>query len=86
MRGSRSPRRRTAHPTGQGAVQQAREATRALAEHGGQVRFLLRDRDAKCTASFDAVFTAEDVDILLSAPGTPKMNPVAQRIAPAALK
>ncbi|MER7200825.1 hypothetical protein CG723_08580 [Streptomyces sp. CB01635] len=76
----------TAHPTGQWAVQQAREATRALAEHGEQVRYLLRDRGAKYTASLDAVFTAEDVDILLSAPRAPKMNLVAQRIAPAALK
>ncbi|MFE6895379.1 hypothetical protein ACFVFJ_00755 [Streptomyces sp. NPDC057717] len=32
-----------AHPTGQWAVQQAREVTRALAENGRQVRFLLRD-------------------------------------------
>lgn len=70
----------TAHPTGQWAVQQVREATRALAEHGGQVRFLLRDRDAKYTASFDAVFTAEDVDILLSAPRTPKMNAHCERV------
>ncbi|MFE4770059.1 integrase core domain-containing protein [Streptomyces sp. NPDC056713] len=70
----------TAHPTGQWAVQQAREVTRALAENGRQVRFLLRDRDAKYTPSFDAVFTADDVNILLSAPRTPKMNAHCERV------
>ncbi|MEU5060192.1 MULTISPECIES: integrase core domain-containing protein [unclassified Streptomyces] len=70
----------TAHPTGQWAVQQAREVTRALAENGRQVRFLLRDRDAKYTPSFDAVFTADDVNILLSAPRKPKMNAHCERV------
>ncbi|MEY9969413.1 putative transposase [Streptacidiphilus sp. MAP12-16] len=70
----------TAHPTGQWAVQQAREFTTAMADRGGQARFLLRDRDAKYTASFDAVFTAEDAEVLLSAPRTPKMNAHCERV------
>jgi putative transposase len=70
----------TAHPTGQWAVQQAREFTTAPAERGGQARFLLRDRDTKHTSSFDAVFTAEDADILLSAPRAPKMNAHCERV------
>lgn len=39
----------------------------------------LRDRDTKHTTSFDAVFTAEDTHILLSAPRTPKMNAHCER-------
>ncbi|QMU71822.1 integrase core domain-containing protein [Streptacidiphilus sp. P02-A3a] len=73
----------TAHPTGQWAIQQAREFTTALAERGGQARFLLRDRDTKYTSSFDAVFTADDADdadILLSAPRAPKMNAHCERV------
>jgi transposase InsO family protein len=70
----------TAHPTGQWAVQQAREFTTALADRGGQARFLLRDRDTKYTASFDAVFTAEDAEVLPSAPRAPKMNAHCERV------
>ncbi len=70
----------TAHPTGQWAVQQAREFTTALTDHGKHIRFLLRDRDTKYTASFDAVFTAEDTEVLLSAPRAPKMNAHCERV------
>ncbi len=70
----------TAHPTGPWAVQQAREFTTALADRGDRIRFLLRDRDTKYTASFDAVFTAEDAQVLLSAPRAPKMNAHCERV------
>jgi len=70
----------TAHPTGQWAVQQAREFTTALTDHGKHIRFLLRDRDTKYTASFDAVFTAEDTEVLLSVPRAPKMNAHCERV------
>jgi len=36
--------------------------------------FLLRDRDSKYTDAFDAVFTAEDTQVLLSAPRAPRTN------------
>ena len=32
-----------------------------LEDHAGSVKFVIRDRDAKFTAAFDAVFTAISV-------------------------
>ena len=60
----------TAHPTGAWLTQLARNLTMDLDDAGQRFRFLLRDRDTKFTAAFDAVFTAITVRIVRTPVGT----------------
>ena len=51
-------------PTGAWVTQQARNLLMNLEDHADGLKFLIRDRDAKFTAAFDAVFTAVGMRII----------------------
>ena len=67
----------TADPDGPWVTQQARNLS--LAGAFGDVRFLIRDRDAKFVAGFDEVFRTDGIEVILTPFRSPQANAHAER-------
>ena len=69
----------TEHPSNGFVAQVARDLVADLAETGRPMKFLIRDRDTKFTASFDEVFKSEGTEVIKAPVRSPRANAVAER-------
>ena len=69
----------TANPTGAWVAQRARELLMNMGAQADRFQVLIRDRDAKFTAAFDYVFTADGIRVARTPVRAPKANAYAER-------
>jgi transposase InsO family protein len=69
----------TAHPTADWIVQLGRNVVMDLEEVGSRARFLIRDRDSKFTAAFDALLADAGLTVITTGIRIPRMNSIMER-------
>jgi putative transposase len=69
----------TANPDGPWVVQVARSFASDLEDAGRRFRFLIRDRDSKFTATFDAVLASVGIEAVQTPVASPRANAFAER-------
>ena len=69
----------TTHPTATWATRLARNLVMDLQDAGTTARYLIRDRDSKFTAAFDAVFAEEGTETVICGIRIPRMNSIMER-------
>jgi putative transposase len=69
----------TAHPTAAWVTQTVRNLAMDLEDAGCTARYLIRDRDGKYPALFDAILTEAGIAVVLSGVRMPRMNSIMER-------
>ena len=69
----------TAHPTAAWTTQMAQHLVMDLQDAGTCVRYLIRDRDSRFVAAFDAVLADSDIAIVTTGIRMPRMNAIMKR-------
>src|SRR6266480_4392310 len=69
----------TAHPSAAWVAQAARNLAMDIQDAGCQVKYLIRDRDGKYPALFDAILADTGITIVLSGVQIPRMNSIMER-------
>ena len=68
----------TDNPTAAFVTQEARNLVGDLVDRGRSIKFLIRDRDTKFTASFDEVFRSEGIRMIETPVRSPRANAYAE--------
>ena len=69
----------TAHPSAAWVAQAARNLAMDIQDAGCQVKYLIRDRDGKYPALFDAILADTGITIVLTGVQIPRMNSIMKR-------
>ena len=69
----------TAHPSGAGTAQQARNPLMDVGERASGFTFLIRHRDSRFTAGFNGVFSGSGTRVIKTPVRSPRANSYAER-------